>query len=304
MVELNRFHLNGLRALEVVYRNGTLSKAAEEMGISAGAVSQHVLKVEKQLGYPVFYRVASGMIATPLGDRLLRCLEQGFREIANGVAPPSDAERAIIHISCTPVHASKWLVPRLPAFLAKHPGFQVQVISNLDVVDLDRSGIDIAIRTGKGIWPGTKAELLIEQQIFPVCSPALAKQIKHPRDLLTVAIVRNQNALERWGTWLTMHGLTEDQLGIGPTFSDYSLCIDAATAGLGVMLGTQIITRDLVKAGRLAKPFRHDVTTDSGLWFVTSTRHASDRKILLFKRWLKRTITEDFELPENSRTAG
>jgi LysR family transcriptional regulator, glycine cleavage system transcriptional activator len=160
MAYLNRFHLNGLRALEVVYRNGTLSKAAEEMGISPGAVSQHVIKAEQQLGYPVFHRTASGLTATPLGDRLLKCLELGFREIVRGVEPPTEAERAVIHISCTAVHASKWLLPRLSAFLLKYPGFQVQVISSLDVVELDRSSIDIALRTGKGIWPGTKAELL------------------------------------------------------------------------------------------------------------------------------------------------
>jgi LysR family transcriptional regulator, glycine cleavage system transcriptional activator len=304
MADLNRFHLNGLRALEVVYRQGTLSKAAEEMGISPGAVSQHVIKAEQQLGFPVFHRTASGLTATPLGDRLLRCLEQGFREIARGVEPPTDAERATIHISCTPVHASKWLVARLPAFLAKNPGFQVQVISSLDVVELDRSNIDIALRTGKGLWSGTKAELLIEQRIFPVCSPALAKRLKHPRDLLSVPIIRNQNALERWGAWLSIHGLAEDQLGVGPTFSDYSLCIDAATAGLGVMLGTQIITRDSVEAGHLAKPFKQDVTTDYGLWFVTSIAHEKDRKILLFKRWLQRKIREDFELPNDSQVAG
>lgn len=302
MANLNRFHLNGLRALEVVYRNGTLSKAAEEMGISAGAVSQHVIKAERQLGYPVFHRSASGLTATPLGDRLLKCLELGFREIVRGVEPTTDAERAVIHISCTAVHASKWLVPRLPAFLAKNPGFQVQVVSSLDVVELDRSGIDIAIRTGKGNWSGTKSELLIEQRIFPVCSPALAKRLKHPRDLLNVPIIRNQNALERWGAWLSINGLAEDQLGVGPTFSDYSLCIDAAIAGLGVMLGTQIITRDSVEAGRLAKPFKQEVTTDYGLWFVTSIVHENDRKILLFKRWLKRSMKEDFGLPSDSRT--
>jgi LysR family transcriptional regulator, glycine cleavage system transcriptional activator len=294
MANLNRFHLNGLRALEVVYRNGTLSKAAAEMGISAGAVSQHVIKAEQQLGYPVFHRTASGLTATPLGDRLLKCLELGFREIGNAVEPSSDAERATIHISCTPVHASKWLVPRLPAFLAKNPGFQVQVISSLDLVELDRSGIDIALRTGKGPWPGTKAELLIEQRIFPVCSPALAKRLKTPSDLAGVPIIRNQNALERWGAWLSIHGLTEDHLGLGPTFSDYSLGIDAATAGLGVMLGTQIITRDSIEAGHLVKPFKRDVTTDYGLWFVTSISHENDRKILMFKRWLKRSIKEDF----------
>jgi LysR family transcriptional regulator, glycine cleavage system transcriptional activator len=294
MADLNRFHLNGLRALEVVYRNGTLSRAAVEMGISTGAVSQHVIKAEHQLGFPVFHRTASGLTATALGDRLLKCLEQGFREIARGVEPSTDAERATIHISCTPVHASKWLVPRLPGFLAKNPGVQVQVISSLDVVELDRSSIDIAIRTGKGPWPGTKSELLVEQRIFPVCSPALAKRLKQPRDLLSVPIIRNQNALEQWGAWLSIHGLTEDQLGLGPTFSDYSLCIDAATAGLGVMLGTQIITRDSVEAGNLAKPFKQDVTTGYGLWFVTSIAHENDRKILMFKRWLKRSIKEDF----------
>jgi LysR family glycine cleavage system transcriptional activator len=298
MSQLNSFHLNGLRALVVVGRLGTLAKAAEHMSITPGAVSQQVIRAETQLGKAVFVRTPAGLIPTAFGKRLLKQLDIGFGEIEKGLAAAIGDDRDVLQITSTPAFASKWLVPRLGDFNAKHPNINVRVESSLDLVDLDRTDSDVAIRFGSGEWKGCRAELLVEQQTFPVCSPSYAKRLKSPRDLLKARIIRYADSLERWGDWLALHGMKEEKLAEGTTFSESSMCIDAAIAGLGVMLGWQVPTHDAIREGRLVRPFDGEFSTGLGLWFVTSAVRRRERRIAAFKRWLHGEMTQVFRAPQ------
>jgi LysR family glycine cleavage system transcriptional activator len=297
MAHRNLFHLNGLRALAVVGRLGTLAKAAEHMAITPGAVSQQVLKAESQLGKPVFNRTPAGLVPTAFGKRLLKQLDIGFREIEKGLAAASGDDREVLQITSTPAFASKWLVPRLGDFSAQHPDINVQIESSLGLVDLDRSDSDVAIRFGNGTWSGCHAELLVEQQTFPVCSPSYARRLKSPDDLLKARIIRYADSIERWGDWLALHGLTEEELPEGTIFSESSMCIDATIAGLGVMLGWQVPTHDAIREGRLVRPFHGEFSTGLGLWFVTSTVPRRQRRMTAFKRWLRAEMAQVFGHP-------
>jgi LysR family transcriptional regulator, glycine cleavage system transcriptional activator len=301
MEQLNRFHLNGLRALDVVGRVGTLAKAAEEMAITPGAVSQQVIKTESQLGKRVFIRTPSGLTPTPFGRRLLKHLELGFREIEKGLAAISGDDRRVLQITSTPAFASKWLVPRLGDFSEKHPGINVQIESSLNLVDLDLHDIDVAIRFGSGAWVGCHADLLVKQQTFPVCSPSYAKRLKSPRDLLKAQIIRYTDSIEQWSDWLALHGIKGEKLPEGIAFSESSMCIDATIAGLGVMLGWQVPTHDALCDGRLVRPFDDEFSTDLGLWFVTSAARRSHRRITIFKKWLNEEMVKAFGLPKGER---
>ena len=126
MERLNQVHLNGLRAVEVVGRLGTLALAAEELGVSIGAVSQQILKTEQQLGRTLFTRTPKGLVPTPFGTDVLAYLERGFRELARGVALAQEPNRELLTVSVAPVFAAKWLVPRLAQFPAGAPGFPGQ----------------------------------------------------------------------------------------------------------------------------------------------------------------------------------
>jgi LysR family transcriptional regulator, glycine cleavage system transcriptional activator len=298
MSQLNLFHLNGLRALEVVGRLGTLAKAAQDMAITPGAVSQQVIKAESQLGKRVFIRTSSGLTPTAFGKRLLKQLELGFREIDKGLAAAVGDERKVLYITSTPVFASKWLVPRLGGFSEKHPQIKVQLESSLDLTNLDQSDMDVAIRFGSGSWSGCHADLLVAQQTFPVCSPSYAQRLKSPQDLLKAQIIRYSDSIEQWGDWLALHGMKAEKLPQGTTFSESSLCIDAAIAGLGVMLAWQVPTHDALSDGRLVRPFKGEFSTDLGLWFVTSTARRSHRPITVFKRWLNEEMVKAFGSPQ------
>jgi LysR family glycine cleavage system transcriptional activator len=287
MADLNRFHLNGLRAIEVVARQGTLARAAAELGTSAGAVSQLVIKAERQLGRQVFQRTPSGLVPTPFGSDLIGHLDSGFTALAQGVALAIETQSQVLRVSTTLSFAEKWLVPRLPDFQAAHPRIRVQIDSGVQVKDLSQSEIDIALRFGKGVWPGTKAEFLCNYRVFPVCSAAMARKLTRPEDLYSACIIRYENAQERWEDWGRAAGLTAP-LPEGLMFSEAALCINAAMAGVGVALGWDILLGGELQDGRLVRPFREDLTAEFSLWFVTARTRGHDPKISAFKSWIKR----------------
>ena len=297
MEHLNQVHLNGLRAVEVAGRRGTLALAADELGVSIGAVSQQILKTEQQLGHPLFTRTPKGLVPTACGAALLAYLERGFRELSRGVALAQAPNKSLLTLSVAPVFAAKWLVPRLHGFQAAHPGLQVRVNAVIELVDLDHSDVDMAIRVGPGGWPGVKAELLHRQRVFPICAPSVAARLKSPRDLAKVPIIHDRPMVihdffqVRWNIWLALHGMDESMLLTeGPSYSDSALCLDAAIAGQGVMLGWHTLAMDALADGRLVKPFAEEAETGLGYYLVTSPARGNDRKIAAFKAWIRKEI--------------
>lgn len=298
---LNQVHLNGLRAIEVVGRLGTLAQAAEELGVSVGAVSQQILKSEQQLGRPVFVRTPKGLVPTEFGSELLAYLSRGFRELARGIALAQTPNQTLLTLSVAPVFAAKWLVPRLHRFQALQPGLQVRVDAAIELVDLDRSDVDMAIRVGPGGWPDVKAELIHRQRVFPVCSPQMAKLLRTPHDLANVPIILDKPTVVldffqvRWNMWLSLHGLDESMFKTaGPSFSDSALCLEAAIASQGVMLGWHTLAANALADGRLVKPFSEEADTGLGYYLVTSPARGNDRKIAAFRSWIKKEIAAEF----------
>ena len=297
MGQLNQVHLNGLRAVEVAGRLGTLVLAAEELGVSIGAVSQQILKTEQQLGRTLFTRTPKGLVPTPFGTQVLAHLERGFRELSQGVALAQEPNRNLLTVSVAPVFAAKWLVPRLHSFQSAHPDLHVRIDSSIELIDLDHSDVDLAIRVGPGTWPKVKAEHLLEQRVFPVCAPALAARLKTPRDLAKLPIIYDRPTVTfnifqvRWNIWLALHGMDESMLvTAGPSFSDSALCLDAAIAGQGVMLGWHTLAMDALADGRLVRPFAEEAETGLGYYLVTSLARGNDKKIAAFKAWIRQEI--------------
>ena len=291
MRNLNRFHLNGLRALEAAGRLGSLRAAAEELGVTVGAVSQQVLKAEEKFGRPVFERHAKGLRPTPFGQAVLGYLGAGFAEISAGLALAERRREGVLTVSVAPVFASKWLVWRLQHFRERHPDLRIRIDADVSLVDPNASDVDVCIRVGRGNWPNVRAERLLDQLVFPVCSPALAQTLRHPRDLAHVPIIREPTPMFGWDAWLGPNHLDEAILGDGPVFSDASLCLDAAIAGQGVFLGWETLACDAIAMGRLAAPFPDRYATGIAYWFVTSRSAPATRAVAAFRDWLKAELS-------------
>lgn len=294
MKELNRIHLNGLRALEAVGRLGSLQKAADELGVSVGAVSQQVLKSEAQLGRAIFDRSGRGLTATGFGAAFLARLTNGFQALDDAVASSRTHADSILTVSVAPVFASKWLVPRLSAYSRAEPDIIVRLDASVALIDPDTSDVDIAIRVGDGKWAGVKTDFLLPQEVFPVCSPALAQRLHEPRDLMNAPIVRDANSTLSWNVWLERFGMDESQLGDGHSFTDAALCLDAAIAGQGVMLAWQTLAHYALSVGQLVAPFPQRASTGLGYYLVSSATRREPAKVSRFKRWIKAELSRDF----------
>ena len=290
MENLNRIHLNGLRALESVGRLGSLQKAADELGVSAGAISQQVIKAEAQLGRAVFDRTRRGLRPTEFGAGFLDRLTVGFRALDEAVGSTRRHDDDILTISVAPVFASKWLVPRLSSYSRLHPGVRVRLDASTDLVNPDVTDVDVAIRVGDGNWPDVRKDFLLAQEIFPVCTPEIAASLREPADLLKVPVVRDANSNLSWNTWLSRHGLSEDRLQPGNSFTDASLALDAAIAGQGVMLAWATLAEYALSVGTLVAPFPDRAPTGYAYWLITSATRREDRKVRAFKDWMKAEI--------------
>jgi LysR family glycine cleavage system transcriptional activator len=290
MTMLNRVHLNGLRAVETVARLGSLAAAAGELNVSVSAVSQQISRTEKQLGQALFERTASGLVLTEFGAVFAGRLGAGFRELAQAVALADEATQCTLVVSVAPAFASKWLLPRLSRHFARHPNVLLRIDASVRLADLDHSDIDIAIRLGDGQWPSGRAELLLAQEVFPVCAPVIAKKLKSIEDLAQTCAITDERAMINWESWFETAGVPPVTFLKGARFTDPMLCLESAIAGHGVMLGWQLLTADALADGRLVAPFGIRAQSGLGYWLVTSSAKAESRKVRDFKAWIREEI--------------
>ncbi|MEN3146928.1 LysR substrate-binding domain-containing protein [Neorhizobium sp. IRAMC:178] len=298
MSNLNLVHLNGLRALEAVGRLGSLQAAADELGVSIGAVSQQVIKAEAQLGQPVFQRLPKGMTPVDSARPMLARLSEGFHALSEAVAIGRRHDDALLTISVAPVFAARFLVHRLDRFSSLHPEIRLRIDATTRLADLGVDDIDLGIRVGPGTWPGVDAELLIEQTVFPVCSPALAEKLKEPKDILKLPAIIDGPSMFSWEIWLNEAGLSGAGMATRHVFNDASLCLDATIAGQGVMLAWHTLATYALEQGRLVEPFAIRAHTGMGHYLVTRAGARVPAKVRAFRDWLK---TELPPLPESLR---
>lgn len=287
---LNRVHLNGLRAVETVARLGSLATAAAELNVSISAVSQQVKRTEKQLGQALFERTPGGLVPTEFGAIFTARLSAGFRELAQAVALADEASECTLVVSVAPAFASKWLLPRLSRHFARHPNVLLRIDASARIADLDHSDIDIAIRLGDGKWPGGRAELLLAQEVFPVCAPSIAAKLKSIEDLAQTCAITDERAMISWESWFKAAGVEPVTFQKGARFTDPMLCLESAIAGHGVMLAWQLLTADALADGRLVAPFGVRAESGLGYWLVTSATKSESRKVRDFKAWIREEI--------------
>lgn len=296
MQSLNRIHLNGLRAVECVGRLGGLKPAADWLGVTSGAVSQQVQKVEQQLGRPLFFRHHFGMVPTPLGREVLIHLTAGFSELAIAVDQASALTQHALVVSVAPVFASKWLVWRLKSFNDAHPDVRVRVDATTTIVDPNGSDVDLCIRVFKGRPTGTRVSKLLDQRIFPVCSPRIAENIKTPTDIRSIPVIRDSLSRFGWELWLEKLGLSENDLTNGPTFSDAALCLDATIAGQGIFLAWETLANDAMARGQVVAPFDGRIATGTSYWLLEKDQSAKAGDVAKFTDWLRQELGQYFEL--------
>jgi LysR family glycine cleavage system transcriptional activator len=281
--------LNGLRAFEAAARHLSFARAAAELHVTPAAVSHQVKALEARLGVALFRRRNREVLLTDMGQALLPGVRDGFDRLAAAVQRVQNREAAgALQVSVLPSLAARWLVPRLSRFHARHPEIDLRLSATQNLVDFTREEFDAAIRHGRGDWPGLRADLLLRDEFFPVCSPLLrdgATPLRTPDDLRR-HILLHDSAREDWRLWLTAAGVEGIDLKRGPSFNDGSLLVQAVVAGQGVAVGRRALVAGELAAGRLIRPFEFVLPVDRAYYFVCPVGSADRPKIKALRAWL------------------
>lgn len=296
MNNLHLLPLNALRAIEIVGRTHALAPAAEELGVTVGAVSQHIRRAEARLDTNLFTRTSSGLLPTPELTAVQPLLRAGFQALSDAADMLSPVEDNVLTLTVGNVFASQWLVWRLGRFTALAPEIELRIITSGKLIDLARPDIDCGIRFGVGVWEGAEAQLLGGQRFMPVCAPALAAKLKSPKDLAHVPVINDKSSMLSWPNWFAGAGVAEPPALNGPQFYDPALALDAAVAGQGVLIAVDLIVSDALATGRLVTPFDYVHEAEVGYWFATSKNRRRPEKIRRFLNWIEAEIAAPQQL--------
>jgi DNA-binding transcriptional LysR family regulator len=284
--------LNAIRAIEIVARRGALAPAADELGVTVGAVSQHIRRAEERLGIELFERTPQGLRPTPALRTITPQLSAGFSQLEDAFATLKAGNERVLTVTVGSVFASRWLVWRLGKFSALHKDIELRLVVTGQIVDLAHSDIDCGIRFGSGDWPGVRGQLIGGARYRPVCAPPVARHLRSPADLARVQVIRDTSTMLSWDAWWAAAGVATPPAVSGPTFDDPALAFDAAISEQGVLLAVDMMAADAVSDGRLVHPF--DVTAESGVgyWLVVAEGKREPRKTRLFREWLLREVPD------------
>jgi LysR family transcriptional regulator, glycine cleavage system transcriptional activator len=291
-------HLNALRAFEATARHESFRSAAAELHVTPAAVGQLVRGLEDTLGTALFHRSASGrtrLVLTEVGRRALPDIRAGFESLRLGFERLRDGSASgVLTVTVSPAFAAKWLLPRIERFQTAWPEMDVRLDVSIELLDFAVRGIDIGVRYGSGAWPGLTVEKLMDEDVYPVCSPAYLqshRRLRKPADLGDLRLIHDLSVPARsgfatWNAWLDKAGAKLDTKR-GLRINNSAAVLQAAIDGQGVALARSIMADDDLASGRLVRLFP-DVELRSALAYYVVYRPAAATlpKIAAFRDWL------------------
>ncbi len=280
--------LTALRAFEAAARLGGFAAAALELGVSPGAVSAHVKTLEDTLRAPLFVRSAKGVELTALGARVLPEFTAAFDHLGQAVhLLHREATPQVVHIAALPAVAQLWLSPRLPALRAASPDIEISITAMETPPNLKRAPYDLCL-----FYDTDLGEPVDSDEIFPVCSPAVAARLHSVADLQNVPCLSDSTWSSDWIKWLQA---TCPQAGItprGPTFSLYALAVEETVNGAGVLIGHAALIQRQLNSGVLVAPFETALRLPRNLRLWSPRRHRPGSPAQQVANWLLSAATE------------
>ncbi len=293
-------HLNALRAFDASARHQSFSLAAQELNVTPAAVGQLVRTLEDWLGSPLFVRSTSGrarLVTTEVAEQALPDIRAGLERLAVGLERlRSGSAGGVLTVTVSPAFAAKWLLPRIERFQAAWPETDLRLDTSLKPVDFVAQRIDVGVRYGRGQWPGLAAEKLMDEEVYPVCAPALlaTATLQAPGDLRGQVLIHDQSVdtstgFASWQAWLRHAGVQGVPTDRGLRINNSAAVLQAAIDGQGVALARSVMAHDDLAAGRLVRLFPQ-VRLESTLAYYVVYRPEciAQPKVAAFRDWLLR----------------
>ncbi len=285
-----------LRAFDAAAYHLSFTKAAEELHVTHGAISRQVRGLEKHLGVQLFRRANRAVVLTDAGQVYYATVRDVFDRLTEATRRLHARERSgVLTVSTLDSFAVKWLVPRLARFREYHPHIDVRLSTGDALVDFVRDGIDIAIRHGQGNYPGLRAERLMTEELFLVCSPKLLEgdhPLISPQDLRHHALLHD-GMRDDWRLWLNAAGVRGVDCARGPAYPYSNMTIQAALQGDGVALARSALVEDDLKAQRLVRPFELSLPVEFAYYVVYPEEHLHRPKVKALRDWLFAEVLRD-----------
>jgi LysR family glycine cleavage system transcriptional activator len=295
--------LNGLRAFEAAARHLSFTRAASELNVTQTAISHQIKRLEDELGIRLFVRNNRSLALTPQARDYLPLVRAAFDDLrlATERLVRKDSGK-VLTVSTIASLAAKWLLPRLATFQETHPDIDVRITTSTSLVDFKNGDVDAALRYGRGHWPGVRADWLMADELFPVCSPTLlqgSKPLRCPQDLAHHTLLHTSGGYDDdWRLWLTAAGLPaaiSKQSGL--SFDLIFMTIQAAIDGFGIALGRTSYVQDDIAKGRLVVPFKFALPADAGFYLVSPEGRSDPPKLQAFRQWVKASVQSKPEAP-------
>ncbi|KAB1087565.1 LysR family transcriptional regulator [Neorhizobium galegae] len=288
-----QFPLNALRVFEAAARLMSFTRAGEELGLTQTAVSYQIKLLEDTIGEQLFLRRPRQVSLTEAGERLAPRIAEAFAIMGDALSTLHDASEGTLTIHSTATFASRWLARHLGTFQLENPGIAVRLETSQEMIDFSRSQADIAIRSGKGEWPGLRRHFLMRNHFTPMLSPDLAATIggvKTPEDILKLRIIDPGDPW--WPFWFAAAGVPDVDLSGRPVSRMGAQAFEAAAAiasqGVGILQPE--FYADDIALGRLVQPFDILGYDGSDYWLVYPEARRNSKKIRAFRDFMRKTM--------------
>ncbi|PID59483.1 MAG: transcriptional regulator [Gammaproteobacteria bacterium] len=299
----NRAPLTALRAFECAARHLSFSRAAEELHVTAAALSFQIRALEKELGMPVFERLPRRIELTRAGRELLPGIAEGFSRIDQAWQLAHRRRSAeVLTVTAGPAFTGLWLAPRIYAFAADHPDIEVRLHASLRLSDLSRDDVDVAIRFGQGVNEALYSITLFNDWLTPVVAPELVEQYSSIESLAEAPLLHDDSASfikpqRDWSVWMSLFGCQRSDTR-GTRFSHADHAVSAAIGGAGVLLGRASLIGNALREGRLVAPFHQAIDMQAGFRLLCLPGQEEREDIAAFMDWMKAQMRFLDELAE------
>ncbi|WP_187432165.1 Glycine cleavage system transcriptional activator [Roseobacter fucihabitans] len=298
--------LTALRAFEAAARHMSFAKAAEELSVTPAALSFQIKSLEQHLGAPLFRRLNRAVELTEAGAALAPGAADGFQKLsAAWRAAQRLQDEQTLTVTAGPAFTAKWLAPRLYEFAQAHPEIELRFSASLKIMDFGRDAIDVAIRFGHDPYEGLYSLPLATEWVAPVMTPELAKKYPDAESLTRAPLIFDDsiNFLRPpcdWKAWFGAMGIDFDPRH-GPRFSQADHAVDAALAGVGIVLGRRALVVKDIADGRLVMPFDMAISTGAQFRFLCPLGNETRPQVKAFREWMLHEISKTTHITEALR---
>ena len=283
--------LTALQFFDAAVRHMSFTRAAADLNVTQSAVSRQIRELEAFLGQPLFHRIKQRLVMTEAGE----AYAESVRDLLNQAEAATlqvmayNGKGGVLTVALLPTFGSRWLVPRLGDFIARHGDLQLNLVTQVKPFEFAGSGIDAAIHFGSDVWPDAVCHRLMGEVIVPVCAPALLggrRELERPQDVEQFALLQLATRPQAWLDWLHSVGVSTIEAPHGPRFEEFQMVIQAAIAGLGLAVLPRFLIQEELASGRLVVAINRPVPSEQAYYLVHPERKADLYKVCVFKEWM------------------